>query len=127
MKVLTTRPVSRALNLAALAGACSALTLAAGAPTAVADCRPCHPPPAASLQQLLPVYAAPSPDPRPVHFMPIDVGPFAHRPVVVEPSLIGAPAVPPADREPSEQPPLLPPVPPPATSPSATPPVPPPG
>src|SRR5439155_24367753 len=98
MKVLTTRPVSRALNLAALAGACSALTLAAGAPTALADCRPCHPPPAASLQQLLPVYTAPSPDPRPVPFMPIDLGPFPHRPAAADPPLTSAPAAPPAAR-----------------------------
>ena len=72
MKVFTSRPVARALNLAALAGTCSALALAVGAPTALADCRPCDPPADAAMQQFLPAYTASSQDPRPYHFMPID-------------------------------------------------------
>jgi len=126
MKVFTSRPVARALNVAALAGTCSALALAAGAPTALADCRPCDPPADAAMQQFLPAYTASSQDPRPYHFMPIDVGPFAHRPVV-KPYVMGpaSPATPPADREPSEMPTLLPPALPSAAPASATAPVPP--
>ena len=54
MKVFTSRPVARALNVAALAGACSALALSAGAPTALADCQKCEAPDAAALQHFLP-------------------------------------------------------------------------
>lgn len=127
MKVFTSRPVARALNVAALAGACSALALSAGAPTALADCQKCEAPDAAALQHFLPAATAPTADTRPYHFMPIDVGPLAHRPVV-KPFVLGQtkPAMPPADREPSEMPTLLPPATalPAATSPSATAPVP---